>query len=70
MSSTNARIVESTRGGKVLEHMGFRYTKRSHNRNQTRIYWRCEQSAMVLLQVTLTLPIVILMFSKFFKIFV
>lgn len=43
MTTSNARIVLSTRGGQILEHSGFRYQKRSNNRDQTLIYWRCEQ---------------------------
>lgn len=38
-----ARIVESSKGGQILEHDGFRYQKRRCNRNQTKIYWRCEE---------------------------
>lgn len=36
-----ARIVLSSRGGQILEAGGFRYTRRSSNRQQTKSYWRC-----------------------------
>lgn len=43
MASANqsARLVPSSRGGQILEFAGYRYTRRSVNRSQTMIYWRC-----------------------------
>lgn len=45
-ANSAARIVESTRGGKILEIRGLRHYKHSDNRIQTQIYWRCTEHAM------------------------
>lgn len=42
-SSQQARLVESTRGGFILEHAGYRYQKNRSEERQNKIYWRCTQ---------------------------
>lgn len=41
--SSNARMVTSIRGGQILEHGGYRYQRRSTNRDKTKIHWRCTE---------------------------